>query len=214
MAEPLVIVGIGGFGREVADVVEAVNAAAVDPPWHLLGMIDDRPSAVNLGRLNDRQLPFLGGVDAFLACGTPTAYVVGIGSPTVRRDLAARFDAAGLEAATLVHPSATCGSMVSIGAGSVVCPGARLGTNSTLGRHGQVNANATVGHDSVLGDFVSLNPLAAISGDCAIGDSALIGVAGVVLNGLVVGAGSTVGGSACVVRDVAENMVVRGVPAR
>ena len=42
--ERLVIVGCGGFGREVADVVDAINEIA--PTFELLGFADDAPSAV------------------------------------------------------------------------------------------------------------------------------------------------------------------------
>jgi acetyltransferase-like isoleucine patch superfamily enzyme len=63
-------------------------------------------------------------------------------------------------------------------------------------------------------DFVTVNPLASISGYCLIDSGVLVCVAGVVLNGLTVGKNATVGGSACVVRDVPPDVVVKGIPAR
>lgn len=38
MTSPIVIVGCGGFGREVCDVIDAVNA--VSNTWNLLGFVD------------------------------------------------------------------------------------------------------------------------------------------------------------------------------
>jgi sugar O-acyltransferase (sialic acid O-acetyltransferase NeuD family) len=214
MTATLVVVGAGGFGREVLDVVDAVNAVAVEPVWKVVGVVDDAPSEKNRERLTRRGVEYLGGVEDYLATSKPGGYVVGVGSPRARRQLAERFDAAGHAAVTLVHPSASRGFDVEIGAGSVVCAGVRLTTNIRLGRHVHLNLNATVGHDAVLGDYVSANPFASISGDVTVDDEVLIGVSGVILNGLHVGRGSTVGGSACVVRDVPAGVVVKGIPAR
>ena len=219
MSTPLVVVGAGGFGREVVDIVEAINAAELDrrgeAPWHLLGVVDDHLGAENRARLEDRSLRHLGSTEQFLATADrEVVFVVGIGSPAVRRRVAASFEAAGFSSTVLVDPTSSIGSRVDLGAGSIVCAGVRITTNITLGRHVHLNNNATVGHDTTIGDFVSLNPQAAVSGDCVIEDDVLIGVAGVVLNQLRVGRGAVVGGAACVVRDVEPGVTVVGVPAR
>jgi sugar O-acyltransferase (sialic acid O-acetyltransferase NeuD family) len=214
VAEDLVIVGAGGFGRETADVAEAINAAAREPVWRLLGVVDDMPSAVNLERLERRSIPYLGTTEQLTQSTARPHYVVGIGSPAIRRVVADRLDKAGLSAATVVHPAATVGSDVSIGDGSIICAGARVTTHIRLGRHVHLNPNVTVGHDTTLGDFVSMNPASSMSGDCVVQDDVLIGVGAVVLNQLTVGRGAVVGAAACVVRDVAARTVVKGVPAR
>jgi sugar O-acyltransferase (sialic acid O-acetyltransferase NeuD family) len=213
MAEPLLIVGAGGFGRETADVVEAINRATDQSVWRLLGIVDDAPSEENLSRMTERGLAYLGGTEETVRAEARPRYVVGIGSPRVRKVLADRLDAAGFVAATLVHPEASIGSQCSIGEGSVILAGARLTTNIRLGRHVHLNPNVTVGHDTVLDDFVSMNPASSVSGECLVGPGALIGVAAVVLNQLTVGAGALVGGAACVVKDVAPGSVMVGVPA-
>ncbi|CAM3263681.1 acetyltransferase [Nocardioides dubius] len=212
MTRDLVVIGAGGFGREVLDVVDAINAST-DAAWSVRGVVDDAPSQENLERLAKRGVTYLGG-SAEVLDSQPAAYVVGIGSPSVRTKVALSFDAAGWSAATLIHPTVTQGFDVTIGAGSVLCAGVRLTTNIRLGRHVHVNLNSTIGHDTTIEDFVSINPLASISGDCTIESGVLVGVAGIVLNGLRIGADSTVGGSACVVRDVPAETTVKGVPAR
>jgi sugar O-acyltransferase (sialic acid O-acetyltransferase NeuD family) len=214
MIQPILLVGAGGFAREVIDVVDAINAAAPSPAWQIVGYVDDGATERNASLMEARRIPSLGPTDA--AAQLPsTPFVIGIGSPAARRRIAAKLEAFGhAAAAPLLHPTATAGYDVTLGDGSVVCAGVRLTTNIRIGRHVHLNLNSTVGHDCVMGDFVSVNPLGSISGDCTIQDDVLIGVGAVILNGIRVGTRATVGGAACVVRDVATGATVKGVPAR
>jgi sugar O-acyltransferase (sialic acid O-acetyltransferase NeuD family) len=212
MVDPLVVIGAGGFGREVLDVIRDINNAGTGD-WDILGVVDDSPSGENLQRLSIQGVPYLGTIEDLLHQNTECRFVVGVGSPAARRTISERLERAGLEPATLVHPHASAGTATSLGAGTIICAGARLTTNVTVGRHVHVDTNATVGHDTFLGDFVRLNPASSVSGDCVVEDDVLIGVAAAVLNRVRIGRGATIGGSACVVRDVAPSVIVKGVPA-
>ena len=214
MTRPLVIVGAGGFGRETLDVALAVNAATPDAAFDVLGVIDAQPSEINLERLRDRDIPYLGTESDWFISRASADFVIAIGSPAVRQRVAAAFQAAGLRAATLVHPSVVIGSQSSIGAGTIVCAGAQISTNVHLGEHVHVNPHATIGHDTVVESFVSINPAAVVSGDVTLGTGTLVGAGAVILQGLSVGAASTVGAAACVVRDVPKGTAVKGIPAR
>jgi len=207
----LVILGCGGLGREVADIVDAINA--VEPTWRLVGLADDNPSPEDIERLARTEHSVLRRPDYELL-PEGTAYVIGVGSGATRRLIADRLESLGWSAAVLVHPSVTTGADVQLGAGTVLCAGVRVTTNVRLGRHVHVNGNSTVGHDTSLGDFVTVNPLVAISGAVQAGEEATFGTHSAILQGLTVGPRSFVGAGACVVRDVPAETIVKGVPAR
>ncbi|AWB96949.1 acetyltransferase [Agromyces badenianii] len=210
----VVVVGAGGFGREVLDVLEALNEGSPAARYVVDGVIDDSPSELNLSRLADRGYRYLGSLDEYLARGGAARYVIGIGAPQIRARVVMKIGDRLSPIDPIVHPKANFGSRVTLGAGSVVCAGVSMTTNISSGDHVHVNPNVSVGHDSMLGDYVSLNPGCAISGDVVIGDRVLVGTTAAILQGLTIGADAVVGAVACVTRDVAVGQTVIGVPAR
>ena len=67
-AERVLVVGAAGFGRESLDVLDAMVAAG--EPVEIVGVLDDGPSEMNLARLADRGVTYLGTIDDWL---TPSA---------------------------------------------------------------------------------------------------------------------------------------------
>jgi sugar O-acyltransferase (sialic acid O-acetyltransferase NeuD family) len=205
---PLVIIGAGGFGREVLELVRDINAAT--PTFRFVGFLDDGP--VN-GGLLDRVGATVLGATSRLA-DVEARFVVAIGAPGPRRRIDALARSHGRAAASLVHPWATIGTDVRIGDGAIVAAGARLTTHVAVGRHAHVNFNCTIGHDVVIGDFATLFPGVHVSGGCVIEEGATLGTGCVIVPNVRVGRGATVGAGAVVVRDVEPDTTVVGPAAR
>jgi len=212
VSEQLVIIGCGGFGREVFALVEALRARG--GRWVVEGFVDDAPSDLDLARVRELGSRVVGSVADLVARMSPFTAVVAIGSPQIRRAIVDKLSGAPVSWAVLVHPDTTIGTRVGLGSGSIVAAGARLSTNIVVGRHVHIDQNVTVGHDCDLGDYNRLNPQACISGSVVLQDQVLVGASATVLQGLRVGMSSIIGAGAVVVRDVPASTVVKGVPAR
>lgn len=209
---PIVIVGAGGFGREVLDIVEAVNRDREGgEDYDFLGFVDD--GSPDLRLLGDREAPFLGGTDC-LSRFAGASFVLGVGSPNARRDLDQVAVDAGLRPVRLVHPSATMGAMVTLGEGMIVCAHVSITTNIVFGRHVHLNLSSTVGHDCVIGDYVTVNPGANISGNVTLQDGVTVGTGAAIIQGRAVGAGTMIGAGALVTKDLPGGVTAVGAPAR
>lgn len=214
MTQRLVIIGAGGFGREVLDVIEAINfdyATADTVPYEVLGFLDDGDP--DPATLEPYGIAHLGPIDKLDSMDADIEYIIGIGSPQVRRAIDERFRE-DRTCPTLIHPTVTFNRAVTFGPGTVVCAGVRLTNNIEVGRHVHLNLNATVGHDARVDDFVTVSPGVAVSGYVHLGDEVMLGTGSVLNPGVRVGAGATLGSGAVALKDIAPGVVAVGVPAK
>lgn len=204
MAQDLVVLGAGGFARQLPSLVTDVNFA--QPRYRLLGFLAPDNFA------HEGELPILG-TDSELS-RIDAAFVIGIGIPHLRASVDHFATSIGRYPATLIHPQASSEQNVRMGPGCIVLPGVRLQIGTILGRHVLANANAVVGHDCEVGDHTVLSPLSMLAGHVRIGARVLIGAGAVVLPGRVIGDDAVVGAGAVVTTDVPAGTCVVGVPAR
>jgi len=203
----LLIVGAGGFGREV---LQWARDAWPEHAERIAGFLSDDPRRLDGFSTG---LEILGRVDAYEQ--HPGDYLLlGIGVAYSRRIVAERLIARGAEFATLVHPTAVVARSARVGRGSVVCPGAVVSDSATLGTCVLVNYHASFGHDSSAGDFAVLSPYATLGGGATIGDDVFLGLHASVGPGRIVGARSKVSANSCVLSDTPADSIIYGVPGR
>lgn len=204
---PIVVVAAGGFGREVAWLIEEINADA--PTYEFLGFLDDHATSTPEG------LPVLDTVGGWLARDRRDVQLVcAVGEPATRLKVVARIEQAGLAFATLIHPTVRRSRFTQIGAGSIVCAGNIFTTNIRIGRHVIVNLDCTIGHDSLLDDFNSLMPGVHVSGDVHLGRGVYVGTGACFINEITVGAWTVVGAGAVVSSNLPGGQIAVGVPAK
>jgi sugar O-acyltransferase (sialic acid O-acetyltransferase NeuD family) len=115
---------------------------------------------------------------------------------------------------SLISPFSYIAQGSIIGQGCVIQHGAIVMVNCVIEHHAYLNVNCTVGHGSIIGEYCTINPSANISGDCVISERVLVGTGAQVLEKLTVGEESFVGAGAVVTRNVPNNVIAKGIPAR
>jgi sugar O-acyltransferase (sialic acid O-acetyltransferase NeuD family) len=204
----LLIVGAGGFGREVLGW--ARDVAKRQPDWMLDGFLDSKPSALDGF---DIPLRIVGDPLTYIPHGYEI-FLCGIGDPITKLRVCQSLRARGARFAALIHPTAVVGPQCRIGEGCVLCPGSVVTANVTLGAFVIINVHATVGHDAVVGDGSTLSAHCDVTGQVRLGEGVFLGSHASILPGAVVGDYATVGAGSVVLRSVKPRTSVMGVPAR
>jgi sugar O-acyltransferase (sialic acid O-acetyltransferase NeuD family) len=212
----LVIVGAGGMAREVKWLAADITAdQASDDAFEFVGYVI---SDMAVTSPYDSKDEILG--DFSWLRGHPTAFdclALGIGNAAPRLKVADELAPAygpGFWPA-MIHPSARFElASAQIAHGVQICAGVTGTVNLVFEAFAMVNTACTLGHEAVLRRACALNPGVNISGGVDIGAGALIGTGSQILQYLKVGRGATVGAGAVVTRDVPDDTLVVGVPAK
>ena len=201
----LLILGASGHGKVVGDCARAAGL------WPELVFFDDRWPELNACG----PWPVSGTGESLLSqARTGDQAFVAIGHAETRLKLLQRLSSAGIEIATVIHPSASVSAGAALEAGCLVAAGAVVNIVSRLGTGCIINTGATVDHDCILDAGVHICPGAHLAGDVRIGRGTWVGIGSAVSQGIRIGQGALIGAGSAVVDPVADWQTVAGVPAR
>lgn len=204
----LVIVGAGGFGREMYGA--ALESVGYGAAFDVKGFLDDRSDALAAFA---GYPPVIGSPDGY-EIAADDVFVTALGSVASRRRCAEALEARGAEFVSVVHRTATIGPNVRIGAGAFIAPHVSLTADVSVGCHVSVFHSSSIGHDSRLGDFSHVYAQCSIGGSVVLGDGAIVYPGSVVAPRRKVGAAAVVGAGSAVFVDVDPGVTVLGNPAR
>lgn len=215
---PLVIFGSGGISREVAQLVEDINANARTPVFRLIGFIEHDDSLVGVEGINgvsvvscDRD--FRDFAFRFSVLGV----VIPQGNPKIKRKIYDNVlaNVNNLVFPNMVHPSAiTPFPRIKMGMGNIITAGVITNIGLEMGNFNLINTGANIGHDVIIGNFCNINGVASVSGEVVIGDEVLIGTGASIIQGKRIGTGAVVSMGSAVIRNVPDFSTAIGVPAK
>lgn len=207
----IAIYGAGGFGKEVACLIDRINNSGGD--WNLIGFFDDtKPAGSSVSRYGH----VLGGMDALKQVNQSLAVAIAINDNKVVRRLRESINNTFITFPNLIDPSLFLvdKETVIMGEGNIIQNHCMISCDVTLGDFNLINDHVVIGHDNHIGSFNGLMPAAHLSGGITIGDNNLLGVASVVLQGMVIGNGVTLGANSVLMTQPRDNSTYLGVPAK
>ncbi len=203
----LVIIGAGGFGREMFGA--AVGAVGYGTEFDIKGFLDARADA--LAGFQGYP-PVIGSPETYVPA-PDDVFISALGSIAARRTCVALIEDHGGKFIPIIHRSASLGRNVTVGAGSFVAHNAVLTADVTVGRHAAVFHCSSIGHDTVLGDFTHVYAQCSIGGSVQLNEGAVVYPGAVVTPRRTIGANAVVGAGSTVILNVKPDTTVFGSPA-
>jgi len=204
----LLIIGAGGFGREVLHW--ALDVLPQNRNWEVCGFLDANPAVLDAYNCG---FPILGDpLNYSLQDGDQ--FICAIGNPSHKLRVCRSLKERGAQFITLIHPAAIICSNCTIGVGCVFCPGAVVTTDVEIGDFVMMNLQSTIGHDAIVADGCTLSPHADVNGFASLGEGVFLGSHAVVLPGAKIGDYAIVGAGSVVLKRVKAGATVMGVPAK
>lgn len=202
------IIGAGGFGREVAFLIERINISTAQ--YKNIYFIDDNSEIGSY--VNGYKV--IGNIKYLIEHKETAEVVIAIGSAKVRKQIIDMLNRnQSIIYPNIIDPSAIINEM-NIGKGNIICANNIFTTNYEIGDFNIINLSCTVGHDVKIRDFVTIYPGVNISGNVGIDSNTEIGTGTKIIQGIKIGENTIIGAGSVVIRDVQANSLYVGVPAK
>ena len=205
----IAIYGAGGFGREIACLLNRINE--VKSTWNLIGFIDDGKS---VGVENEYGVVLVG-IDTLNAWNKPLSVAMSIGKPQVVKTIVENITNPMIDFPNIFAPDVIMmdKNNVKIGKGNVFCTGCLISCNSKIGDFNTFNDFVSIGHDTVIGNYNGFMTSTRISGIVTIGDCNFFGVNSCMVQGIKIGNNITLAAGSALMRRPKDGYTYIGVPA-
>ncbi len=201
----IVIIGNGGFAKEIKWLIERINAKKKE--WDFLGFIDEKSNIEDRGVI---------GNDSYVMNVTEELYVaIAIGNSRIRNEIYEKYKHnSNIRFPNLIDPSVLMSSKVRLGKGNIICAGTVFTVDICVEDFNIINLDCTIGHGTEIGNYVTINPGSNISGDVKIANMTEIGTGVQIIQGKTIGEKVILGAGAVVVNDIPAGCTAVGVPAK
>ena len=203
----IVIIGAGGHGRVVLDIVQRAGVHSVK------GYLDSNPE---IGGRRIDGIPVLGGPEMVneLRDNGLAGAIVAIGDNGARRQWADLIDHASLELVNAIHPSANLAKTVTLGRNVVIAAGALVCAHCQIGDLAILNTGCIVDHESMIGTAVHICPGVRIAGRVTVESGAFVGIGATIIQNIRIGYEAVIGAGAVVISNVHPMTTCVGMPAK
>ena len=140
--------------------------------------------------------------------------IIANGEPAIREKIYNNLSNKGLFFDTLIDTTTIVSPSAKIGEGSVICDFCSISSEAIINNNVLVNRQSIVGHDIVIGKNSVISSTVNLGGSVKVGKGAYIAMGAHVREGLTIGDFSIVSMGSVVHRDVPDDIIVMGNPAR
>lgn len=139
---------------------------------------------------------------------------LGIGSNQTRIKIYKKLRELDVTPANCIAENTFIAHDAELGNGVTICPGSVVGSKARIGNNTIINTLSGVDHDCVLGDHSQVTIGVSFGGNVTVGENCFFGAKSAVIPGITIGDNAVIMAGGIVYKDVPENVMVGGNPAK
>lgn len=199
-----IIIGAGTYGQVYAEYLKDF--------YLVTGFYDDDLSLQNreIGGIKVK-----GSVDEALKNEKGCAVFIPIGNNPVRLSLFERFIDAGFELPSFIHPNTMIHESVNIGKSVYILPGTHIMPLTSIGDFTMISMGVNIAHHNMIEKGCFFSQGTNVGASMHIKELAYVGIGATLMTGVKeIGSDCLVGAGAVVIKNVPNNAIMAGVPAK
>ena len=204
MKQDCIIIGAGTYGQVYAEYLKE--------SYNIISFYDDD---ISLHNTNANGIKVVGKVSDALLLPKSTAVFVPIGNNPIRVKLLKIFEENGFDIPSFIHPKTIIHPSVKIGKAVYILTGTNIMPLSVIGDYSMISMGVNIAHHTIIEEACFFSQGSNIGASILLETLAYVGISATVMTGLkTVESNSLIGAGAVVIKDVPENAVMAGVPAK
>ncbi len=204
----VIVIGSGGHAKVIIDIIHSMNK------YKIIGITSQsfKKGEMFIG------YEIIGDIDMLCEFNPEECLIaMGVGGfrdNIVREKIFLAVKNMGFSFLNVIHSSAIISKTCLFGEGIVIFPGVILNTDVFVGDNTIIATGSTIDHETVIGKHILISAGVTVGAYTKINDNALIALVAKVVSGINIGKNSLVAAGAVVVKDVQDNEIVYGIPAK
>jgi sugar O-acyltransferase (sialic acid O-acetyltransferase NeuD family) len=201
--ESVVIYGAGKGGATIFETLE------LGDEFEVVAFIDDNLQGSFLGRPIYRNDEISTLYKKNIKRG-----IIAIANGKKRCLLGDTLEKSGFKLINAIHPNSYISSTVKLGKGNHIKAGAIIDTNTIIGNNNIIDNGVMIAHDNNIGEGCHLAPGCVLGSSIEINDFSILGIGSSISTKVKLGKGCIVSLNTSVVNNIADNLLVEGVPGK
>lgn len=141
-------------------------------------------------------------------------FILGIGDNRIRQKVADLILSKKKAILNVIHPSAIISNYATFGTGNFIAANVTVNALAKIADNCILNTGCIVEHECVIANGVHIAPGTVLAGNVTVGEQTFVGANSVVKQGIKVGKNCIIGAGSVIVKDIPDDSIVYGNPAK
>lgn len=203
----MLIIGAGGLATEVFDILRDIQLD--------IGICFYDDIVVDKRKIFNKYEVLNSHLEAMSYLSINNEFIIAIGGGLNRQTLSQQFTELGGSLSKVISPKCFISRNVKeIGEGTIIFHSATIGPNVMIKKGSLIYHNVQLTHDTIVGEYCDLAPSVILLGKSSLGNFVNVGAGSIILPRIKVGNNVIIGAGSVVTKNIPDNSIVAGIPAR